>query len=137
MARRYLFSGLAVWVFIFAYETVVHGLGLSGFYQAESALFRSPEEGVGFMPILIFGHLMLAAGLVGLVCGFARAETAGKAAMIGGFLGLTIGGGSALLNYAAMPLPLSLVGAWSLAALVEFAAAAALGRIVFGDPRRV
>ncbi|GJL95014.1 MAG: hypothetical protein DHS20C05_14190 [Hyphococcus sp.] len=133
MARRYLFSVLAVWVFIFAFETLVHGLGLSGMYAAENTLFRAPEDGVALMPVLIIGHFALAVGIVGLVCGFARAGTISRAAQIGAFLGLTIGGGSALLTYVAQPLPVNLVMAWCVAGVIEFAAAAALARIVFGD----
>lgn len=134
MARRYLFSVLSVWVFIFAFETMVHGLGLSGAYKEADALFRSPEEGVAFLPVLIFGHLMLALGITGLVCGFAKAETIAKAAQIGAFLGLTIGGGSALLYYVAQLLAPGLVGSWVVAGLVEFTIAAILARLVFGEP---
>lgn len=133
MARRYLFSILAVWVFIFAFETMVHGLGLASVYRDQAALFRSPEEGVDFVPILILGHLLLAAGIVGLVCGVAQAVSPASAAGIGAFLALTIGLGTSVLQFVAQPLPLYLVGIWGVAGIIEFAAAATLARLVFGD----
>lgn len=134
MPKKLLLSIGAVWVFIFIFETLVHGFGLVDFYRAETNLFRSPEEGTGYFAYLLAGHLLLAIGITVLVNGFARSQSVGAAARLGAFLGLTVGGGSAVLQYVAQPMSSELMAIWMVVAVIEFSAAAAFSRLIAGDP---
>jgi hypothetical protein len=133
MARRTLFAVIAVWVFLFAFETLAHGVALRDFYAGLPS-FRDETEGVAMLPLLVAGHLALAVGLVGVICRLAKAESIGGAAAAGAFLALTFGGGSSLLHYVAQDLPITLVTLWIGVGVVEFALGGALARLVFGRP---
>jgi hypothetical protein len=131
MARRTFFATLAVWVFLFAFETLFHGIALRDFY-ADLTYFRGEAEGVQMLPLLVAGQLALAIGIVGVVCRIAQPSSIATATAIGAFVGLTFGGGSAILQYVAQDLPIALVGLWIAGGVAEFAAASALARVVFG-----
>lgn len=133
LARRTVFAVIAVWVFLFAFETLFHGIALRDFYAGLTG-FRTEAEGVQMLPLLVAGHLVLAVGLVVVVCRIAKAENLVAAAAVGALLALTFGGGSSLLQYAAQDLPPALVGLWIAGGVVEFALGGAVARLVFGRP---
>ncbi len=130
--RKYVFAVLATWVFVFAYETLVHGLALSPVYGEHKALFRPAEEGVTLLPGLITGHLFLAIGIVGLICWIGKAQSLGHAAQIGVFMGFTYGDGTAIMQFVAMPMSLTLAILWAVIEVVELALGAIVARVAFG-----
>ena len=98
MNRRMIFAWLAVWVFFFAYETVLHGVLLEPSYRGLANLFRTPEEGLVMFPLLALGYLVMAAGLVLLVAVFAKPDTVQRAALFGAALALGMGSGRPCCN---------------------------------------
>lgn len=132
MTRKIFIAILGVWVFVFIFETLVHGFGLQSIYRGNDTMFRSPEEGLNFFPILLLGHLLLATGIVGLAVIFAKTTSVPRAAMIGGFIGVTFGVGSVLLQFVAQPVSANVAAIWAIAAIAEMTLAAVLAGALSG-----
>ena len=57
---KYLSSIIAVFIFVFIYELIIHGFLLNSIYRQTPSVWRTPEEMQANMPILMLFQLALA-----------------------------------------------------------------------------
>ena len=128
--KRLLLTALAVFVFIFAYEWVFHGILLKDTYGQTPSLWRPESEMTQHFHWLVLGQVVIA--LVFTVL-FAQGFAAGGVAA-GIRLGIIIGLmrlGLSLITYAVQPLPAKLIVFWFVGGLIEAAVAGAIAGAIF------
>ena len=116
--KRLLLTALAVFVFIFAYEWVFHGILLKDTYGMTPSLWRPESEMTQHFHWLVLGQVVIAVVFTVLFAqGFAAGGVAAgiKLGIIVGLLRLGLG----LIDYAVQPLPAKLIVFWFLGGLLE------------------
>ncbi|GJL86169.1 MAG: hypothetical protein DHS20C02_19440 [Micavibrio sp.] len=114
---RYLAAALAGFVFIFAFDFLVHGNLLMDLYEQTSELWRAPEDMV--MPWMM-GTQILIALITAFIYACGCCDKEGKGIKCGIGFGIKIGLLMAVLmaaSYAWMPIPLALALGWAGAGL--------------------
>ena len=117
--KRLWYSVLAVFVFIFLFEWLFHGMFLKGAYQATSSFWRTPEEMQQYMPWMIMGQLFVAF----FFCFIFTKGYESKGFAEGLRYGLLIAffmSAPHLIMYAVSPLPWTLYVSWVIGILIEF-----------------
>ncbi len=128
--KRLLLTALAVFVFIFAYEWVFHGILLKDTYAQTPNLWRPETELMQHFHWLVLGQIVIA--LMFTVV-FAQGFAAGGVAAgikLGIFVGL-LRLGLDLITYAVQPLPVNLIVSWFFGGLIEAAATGAIAGAIF------
>ncbi len=113
--QRYTLATVAVFVFIFAYDFVVHGYLLNGLYMETAAVWR--PQGESIMWVMNISQILSAAFFTLL---FTR-HYEGKGLREGLRFGMYVGALLAALQlgcYMYLPVPFSIVGYWMLSAFV-------------------
>ena len=116
--KRLLLTALAVFVFIFAYEWVFHGILLKDTYGMTPNLWRPQTEMMQQFQWLVLGQIVIALVFTLL---FAQGFSAGGVAA-GIKLGILVGLlrlGLDLITYAVQPLPAKLIVFWFFGGLLE------------------
>ena len=121
---KYLVTAVAVFVFIFLYDWVVHGWLLSGMYQATASVWRQPPSVVW----MVIGQICYSLAITYL---FARKMKKGhlttqQCTTYGMWLGVFLGAHT-VGCYSYLPVPGMLVFWWVIAAIV---AGAGVGWVV-------
>lgn len=128
--KRLLLTALAVFVFIFAYEWVFHGILLKDTYGMTPNLWRPESEMMHQFHWLMLGQAIIALMFTVM---FAQGFAAGgvgagiKLGMLVGLLRL----GLDLINYAVQPLPTKLIVFWFVGGLIEAVVAGAIAGAIF------
>src|SRR5439155_26444458 len=123
--KRLLLTALAVFVFIFAYEWVFHGILLKDTYGMTPSLWRPQTEMMQHFHWLVLGQAVIALMFTVLFAqGFAAGGVSAgiKLGIIVGLLRL----GLDLITYAVQPLPAKLIGFWFVGGLIEAAVTGAV-----------
>lgn len=119
MAKKLTVATIVVFIFIFIYEWVFHGMLLKGIYEQTPELWRSQAEMGSYMKFMILGQLLFA---LFMCLEFSRNHQCTGVAG-GAKFGFYIGGLFAAMNigmYAWMPLPsLQLPILWSVGAMIQ------------------
>lgn len=128
--KRLFLSFLAVFVFIFLFEWVFHGVLLKNLYVQTAILWRTESD-----MMLHFKWLVLGQAIVAFVLVFIFAKAFARDGVRGGIqLGIMLAVFSLGLNfivYAVQPIPLRLIGFWSIGELIEFALAGAIAGAIY------
>lgn len=106
--KRYLTGALIVWVFIFLYEYILHGVILSGTYQQIVHLLRPEEDMASFFGLVLAGELILAFGFCFIFIKGREGSGLMEGLRYGLVVGLTFGAGSVLIDHAVFPYPESM-----------------------------
>jgi len=128
--KRLLLTALAVFVFIFAYEWVFHGILLKDTYGMTPSLWRPQTEMMQHFHWLVLGQAVIALMFTVLFAqGFAAGGVSAgiKLGIIVGLLRL----GLDLITYAVQPLPAKLIGFWFVGGLLEAAVTGAIAGALF------
>jgi hypothetical protein len=116
--KRLLLTALAVFVFIFAYEWVFHGILLKDTYAMTPNQWRPESEMTQHFHWLVLGQAVIALVFTTLFAqGFASGGVA-AGIKLGIFVGL-MRLGLSLIDYAVEPLPPKLIVFWFLGGLLE------------------
>jgi hypothetical protein len=110
---------IAVFVLVFIYGYVVHGLLLSNIYQQTPQLWRTCEEMHSYFPIMLISELSFA---IIFTLFFAYLQEGMRVSLKGWQYGLGIGATFAAIQfgiYAYMPISLTLSLLWVADALIE------------------
>ena len=124
--KRVIVACLVVFVFIFGYEFVFHGIIMKDTYVRTANLWRPEAEMRSYMPWLLLGQFVLAV-MFCVIYALGQTNRVGVAHGVG--YGLLVGlllSSPSLIMYAVQPLPLSLIGAWIVAGLIEMMIAGAI-----------
>jgi len=128
--KRLLLTALAVFVFIFAYEWVFHGILLKDTYGMTPSLWRPQTEMMQHFHWLVLGQAVIALMFTVLFAqGFAAGGVSAgiKLGIIVGLLRL----GLDLITYAVQPLPAKLIVFWFVGGLIEAAVTGAIAGALF------
>lgn len=126
--KRYVSASIAVFVFIFLYEWVFHGILLKPVYNATQHLWRAQED-------CVFWAMLLGQFLFPFIFAYIFTKGYEKKGIAEGIrFGVVIGllfVPSNLIYYAVQPLPGSLVLAWCFGGIIEMAIAGAILAAVY------
>lgn len=115
---KYLSSIIAVFIFIFIYELIIHGFLLNSIYRQTPEVWRTPAEMQANMPILMLFQLALS-----LVACFTFSQLFKEGGTKNGLVfGLYFGILMAILNsswYLFLPVSTALGWGWFVTSLVE------------------
>ena len=128
--KRLVLAFLAVFVFIFAFEWVFHGILLKDAYAHTASLWRPETEMMGYFHWLVMGQAVIALAFVLL---FARGFT-GRGVAGGIQLGILVAVlrlGLNLITYAVQPISVKIALSWSVGGLLEAAVAGAIAGAIY------
>ena len=116
--KRFVPGCLAVFVFIFVYEWIVHDKLLRGLYEQTPALWRTKAEMQERMVWLVGGQLALAVLLSYIFTKGYENRGPAEGVRYGVLMGLLMTAGN-LIMYAVQPISLALLAAWTVVGLLE------------------
>jgi hypothetical protein len=116
--KRIALATVLVFVFVFIYEALFHGLLLKDLYMATANLWRSPAEMRQFFPLTSSVQIIFSLITVLFYCNLAKTKTISSGLKFGAFLGLLYGVSQFSL-YAYMPIPITLASAWLVGLLIQ------------------
>jgi hypothetical protein len=132
--KRFVLACLAVFVFVFLFSWVFHGVLLKNTYAQTASMWRTESEMSQHFGWLVFGQLIQA---IAFCLIYTRSESHKRSVAFGAGYGIAVGilkGGGSLIIHAVQPLPMSLIGAWIVGDIIQVAIAGAiLGAIYPGD----
>ena len=118
-AKLFLFSCLGVFVFVFIYEWVFHGVFLEGLYQQTSHLWRTEEEMFLKFHWMVIGQLVLSVMFCFIFTKGYENRGIGEGVRYGLWMAIFLSSPS-LIMYAVAPYPFALIAAWIVGGVVEF-----------------
>jgi hypothetical protein len=114
--KRYVIAAIVLFVFIYIYEAIVHGMLLMPMYLETPNLWRG--EMTAYLPFNIAIIALLALWITFIFTRFYREGGARNGLHFGFYLGL-LSGIQAAGAYYYLPISAALAGAWFLANLIE------------------
>lgn len=114
--KRYVISVIAVFVFVFAYEFLVHGYLLKCIYEQTAELWRSHEEHK--MIFILLSYICFAAVAAYIFTCNYEGKGIGEGARFGLYIGLLLGSVE-IGTYSYLPISLILMVSWVAAAILK------------------
>lgn len=130
--QRFVLAIVAVFIFVYLYEWVLHGWFLADLYRQTAGLWRSPAAVQDHMIWMLAGFLVFVVFFAAIYLRFRRNGRLGEGAYYGLLIGLLLCAVN-LVTYAVQPLPLLLVIYWCLGSVVEGMFAGILMAVVYKD----
>jgi hypothetical protein len=128
---RYILGSVAVFVFIYLTEFLLHGVLMKGSYDQHLALLRPEAEAGSHMPFMALGFLILAFGFCFIFTKGYENKGLVEGLRYGFYVGVTFGISSNLINFAVFPWPSSWIIAWSIGFTVILMLAGALFAAIY------
>ena len=116
--KRYIGATLALFVFIFLYQWVVHGMILSPFYHETPKVWREMAEMKANMPIGMLFQLLIAAWLAFVFTRLFKSGGLAKGLLFGFYFGVFMGLTTATWSLW-LPVQAALGWGWFVAGLLE------------------
>jgi len=113
--KRYVISVFVVFIFVFAYEFLVHGFLLKDLYDQTAQLWRPEEEYK--MPVMFLSQFGFSAVLAYIFTLHYEGKGIGEGIRFGLYIGMLLGAIN-IGTYSYMPIPMVLMLGWVLAALL-------------------
>lgn len=126
--KRYFLASLAVFVFIFIFESVFHGNFLQDFYAQSPDLWRAKEDYQ--FPFMLLAQVMFPLVFTFIFTKGYENKGVGEGIRFGMLIGLLFVPTN-LIFYAVQPLPFALVVLWSIGGLIEMMVAGAIAATVY------
>jgi drug/metabolite transporter (DMT)-like permease len=114
--QRFILGSVAVFVFVAAYEWVLHGVVLHDTYVKTASLWRSESDMQNNFHWLMIGQLFLAVMFCFIFTKGYEDKGLAEGLRYGVFIGLLVFVGRNLIVYAVQPVPAKLVITWTVAA---------------------
>ena len=134
MNKRLLLAFVAVFVFMFFYEWIFHGIMLKSTYAETAYHWRSEKEMLSYCHWLLIGRLFITAAFCFVFASGRGLSSIKDGAEVGLWFSLFYVGDQ-LMRYAVEPLPLSLILIWSVGTAVELIAAGAITAAVYKNSK--
>ncbi len=131
--KRFVLAGLAVFVFIFFYEWVLHGMILKNLYIASPNLWRTEAEMERYFLWLVLGQFLVAIIFAYIFLKGYENRGVAEGARYGFLIGLLFGAPT-LIMYAVQPLQPILVVAWIVGGIVEYVLAGVILAAIYRRP---
>jgi energy-converting hydrogenase Eha subunit A len=116
--KRYLAASIALLIFIFVYESIVHGMLLINIYQETPTIWRSQSDMMSYMPFNIFVMVLLSLWLTFIFTRFFKQGGWRNGLRFGFYIGVLSGIQAAGAFYF-LPISAALAGCWFIAYLIE------------------
>ena len=116
---RYVIGSIAVFVFFYLYQWLLHGVILASWYQEGLHLLRPEEQTGAFAAWMILGFLILAFGFCLVFLKGYEGKGIGEGVRYGIYVALAFGISTYLINYAFFPQPGQWVLAWIVGIIVQ------------------
>lgn len=123
--KRFGIAVIAVFVFIFIFEMVFHGMLLGETYKTTAQLWRPESEMEAYMPWMLGGQLLFSVMFCYIYTFAAKCTGMMEGVRYGLLIGLLMASTN-IIFYSVQPLPLDLVVIWIVGGLLETALAGAL-----------
>ncbi len=133
---RYVIGSLVVFVYIFIFEFLFHGMLLTPLYMQAEQLMRPEPEFFGYFHWIVIGELILAFFFCLIFTKGYEGKGIGEGVRFGLLVGIGFGVSSALITYAVHPFPGKLVLAWVIGYPVEMILAGVIIAAIY-KPRGV
>ncbi len=105
--KRFVIAGVAVFVFLYLYNWLVHGILLAPKYQETASLWREEADFIAHMWWLVFAYIIVAIAFCLLFVGGYEDRGIGEGVRFGVYAGLLLGAVN-FITYAVQPIPLDL-----------------------------
>ena len=117
-AKKFTIASIAVFIFIFIFDLLFHGVYLKSMYEQTASLWRPEEAMKTYILWLTLGQIIISIGFVAL---FTKAFKRGGIAegVVYGLLLAIIFIGNLLIWYAVSPYPTNLLINWIIGTLIE------------------
>ena len=127
--KKFFIAFIAAWVFVFVYEWVFHGMILHSSYAEIATVMRAPAD-IKF-PLLMLGQAVFVFFFALIfVRGFGSGGGTAGGFRYGVLVGLFLCGLN-LIDYAVQPLTTTILIAWCIGAIIEFAIAGAIVGVIY------
>jgi len=129
--KRFIVGSLAVFLFVYLAEFVLHGVIMADSYQAHMELLRPAESSLAYMPFMALGFLILAFGFCFIFINGYEGKGVAEGLRFGLYAAIAFGVSSHLINYTVCPLPKNWVVAWIVGESVILMLAGALIALIY------
>ena len=126
--KRYLLASAAVFLFIFIYEWILHGVLLKGYYLQQPNLWRGPNDCV--FPAMISAQIIFPLIFTYIFIQGYESKGLSEGLRYGLLIGLLFVPHS-LIWYAVQPLSVNLVIAWIIGGIIEMMLAGAIVAAIY------
>jgi len=116
--KRFVAAFVVLFIFIFAYESFVHGILLTHIYNETPSIWRNYNQMIAYMPFNI-GIMVLLAGWISFIFAHLFRDGGWRNGLRFGVYFGVLSGIQALGAYYYLPISLALAGYWFIAYLVE------------------
>src|SRR5712692_2709120 len=124
--KKFIIAFVAAWVFVFIFGFIFYAKIMHSYYLETSTLWRPEADFNSHFPLLVLGQGVIAFFFTMI---FVRGFGSGGGTAGGFRYGLLVGllwVGPHLIQYAVQPLTTTILMAWSIAGIIEFAIAGAI-----------
>ena len=128
--KKFLLSTVGVFIFIFGFEYVVHGVLLHDIYASTASMWRPMDEMK--MPFMLLSQIGFATFAVLLFICFNKLEIKKCKFMTGSIFGLVLLS-EQIGTYSYLQIPLCLTLAWCLASFVKGFVSWAIAAVIYKD----
>lgn len=129
--KRFILGSLAVFVFVYVAEFVLHGVIMADSYQAHIELLRPEGEQMAYMPFMALGFLILAFGFSFIFINGYEGKGVAEGLRFGLYAAIAFGVSTHLINYTVFPLPKNWIVAWIVGESVILMLAGALIALIY------
>ena len=123
--KRLALGTLAVYIFIFAFEWIFHGVFMEDVYAQMPNLWRPKGEMVAYLPFLFVGQLIFSSVFAYIFAKGYENKGIPEGFRYGCWIAMLVNSGL-LVNYAVMPYSLRLLIIWVVATFLELGLAGAI-----------
>jgi hypothetical protein len=124
--KKLFFAFIAAWVFVFVYEWLFHGMFMKSNYMETATLWRDDAGFKAHFPLLVLGQGVFVFFFTMIfVRGFGSGGGTAGGFRYGILIGL-LGCGANIIQYAVQPLTTTILIAWCIGGIIEFAIAGAI-----------
>ena len=124
--KRLILACVVVFVFVFGFEWVFHGVLLQETYAQTASLWRPESEMQQHFAWLVLGQLLLSV-MFCVIYAVRHGANGGVGQGIGyGVLVALLLTSPTLISYAVQPLPISLIGSWVVGRIIQLVIAGAI-----------
>ncbi len=117
--KRLVVTCVVVFVVIFAFEWLLHGVILRTDYVTTGYLWRPQDEMQQQFRWLMFGQFVVAASFAVSYAFVAKAQCGIRCGLMYGLVAGLMLSGPNFITYAVQPMPAKLIGAWTVGRLIE------------------
>ncbi len=131
--KRFVMAALGVFVFLFVFEYLWHGVGMQGLYKQTASVWRPEKEMRQYFGLVIITQLAFAFVFVFIFTRNYEGKGVGEGLRYGTFMGLFM----AVMQvgvYPYLPIPFSIAALWFIGSLILGIGAGVVVSLIYRNP---